>query len=119
MEEVRPRAAPPFARFPGGRERVGMALLRPLLLRRGRISLPPAHTETACRVLRETRGVRGSLADAEGAEDAVQDVVGGGGAGESVERAEGGVTVEQQQLVRQAEGVGLARLLRRLVRFAQ
>ena len=39
------------------------------------------------------------FADAEGGEDAVEDVVGGSGAGNGVDRAEGGVEVEQQHLV--------------------
>ena len=40
------------------------------------------------------------LSDAEGAEDQVQDVVGGGGAGDGVERPEGVVEIEQQHFVR-------------------
>ncbi len=39
------------------------------------------------------------LADAEGGEDAVEDVVGGGGAGDGVDGLEGGVEVEQQHFV--------------------
>ena len=39
------------------------------------------------------------LSDAEGGEDEVEDVVGGGGAGEGVEAAEGFVEVEEEDLV--------------------
>jgi len=46
------------------------------------------------------------FADAEGGEDEAEDVVGGGGSGEGVEGAEGGVEVEEDQLVGQAGGVG-------------
>src|SRR5579863_5327689 len=35
------------------------------------------------------------LADAEGGKDAIEDVVGGGGAGDSVDRAEGGVQIQK------------------------
>ena len=46
------------------------------------------------------------FSDAEGGEDAGEDVVGGGDAREGVECAEGHVQVEQNELVRQACGVG-------------
>jgi len=48
----------------------------------------------------------GLFPDAEGGEDEAEDVVGGGGSGEGVEGAEGGVEVEEDQLVGQAGGVG-------------
>ena len=46
------------------------------------------------------------FSDAEGGEDEAEDVVGGGGAGEGVEGAEGGVEIEQKHLVRDAVGDG-------------
>ena len=46
------------------------------------------------------------FADAERAEDQIEDVVGGGGAGDFVERAERAVEVEQMHFVR---GVALDR----------
>ena len=46
------------------------------------------------------------LSDAKGGEDLLQDVVVGGGAGEGVERAEGVVEVDGQQLVRELGGDG-------------
>lgn len=46
------------------------------------------------------------FADAELAEDEVQDVVGGGGAGKGVERLEGGVEVEEDHLVGDGCGCG-------------
>ena len=39
------------------------------------------------------------LPDAEGAEDQIEDVVGGGGAGDGVERLQGVVEIEQQHFV--------------------
>ena len=39
------------------------------------------------------------LSDAEGAEDKVQDIVAGGGAGDFVERAQGSVEIEEEHLV--------------------
>jgi hypothetical protein len=53
------------------------------------------------------------LSDAEGAEDQVEDVVGGGGAGDFVEGAEGSVEVEQKHLVRDAGGDGVGRVVER------
>ena len=47
------------------------------------------------------------LSDAEGAEDQVEDVVGGGGAGDFVERAQGAVEIEQEHLVRDLGGHGV------------
>ena len=55
------------------------------------------------------------FSDAEGGEDAVQDVVGGGGAGDGVDRAQRGVEIEQQHLVRDA---GLAPPPRAFSRYA-
>src|SRR5208282_4789239 len=49
------------------------------------------------------------LSDAEGAEDQVKDVVGGGGAGDFVERAQGRVQIEQEHLVRHSSRDGSAR----------
>lgn len=46
------------------------------------------------------------LADAEGGEDEVENVVGGGGSGEGVERGEGVVEVDQQHLVGDGSGCG-------------
>jgi hypothetical protein len=51
------------------------------------------------------------LSDAEGAEDEVEDVVGGGGAGDFVEGAEGSVEIEQKHLVRDAGGDGVGRVV--------
>ena len=53
------------------------------------------------------------LSDAEGAEDQVENVVGGGGAGDFVEGAEGSVEVEQKHLVRDAGGDGIGRVVER------
>src|ERR1700687_3198875 len=47
------------------------------------------------------------LSDAEGAEDQVEDIVGGGGAGDFVERAQGSVEVEQEHLVWDSGGYGV------------
>src|SRR5271165_2793903 len=61
------------------------------------------------------RGCRNSdclwllLSDAEGAEDQVEDVVGGGGAGNGVEGAEGAVEIEQQHFVGDFRGYGAGR----------
>ena len=52
----------------------------------------------------------GLLADAEFAEDEVEDVVGGGGAGEGIEGAEGFVEIEQDHLVGDRGCRGLAGL---------
>lgn len=52
--------------------------------------------------------MRALLADAEGGEDAVEDVVGGGGAGEGVEGAEGFVEVEEEHFVGDFLGYGFA-----------
>src|SRR5208282_3781336 len=49
------------------------------------------------------------FSDAEGAEDQVKDVVGGGGAGDFVERAQGRVQIEQEHLVRHSSRDGSAR----------
>jgi len=49
------------------------------------------------------------LSDAESAEDQVQDVVGGGGAGDFVERAQGRIKIEQEHLVWHAGGPGVGR----------
>ena len=49
------------------------------------------------------------FSDAEGAEDEVENVVGGGGSGDFVERAQGGVEVEEQHLVRDFAGDGYGR----------
>jgi hypothetical protein len=67
---------------------------------------PAASTRSRCGDCRQGAGVR-LLADAEGAEDAGEDVVGGGGAGEGVEGAEGSVEVEQEDLVGQGGCVGV------------
>jgi hypothetical protein len=48
------------------------------------------------------------LSDAEGAEDQVEDVVGGGGAGDFVEGAEGVVEIEEEHFVGDAGGDGVA-----------
>src|SRR6266536_1809867 len=47
------------------------------------------------------------LSDAERAKDQVENVVGGGGAGDFVERAEGVVEVEEKHLVGDASGNGV------------
>ena len=46
------------------------------------------------------------LSDAEGAEDEIEDVVGGGLAGEGVEGPEGAVEIEQDHLVRNGGAIG-------------
>jgi hypothetical protein len=51
----------------------------------------------------------GLFSDAEGGEDAVEDVIRGGGAGEGVEGFEGGVEVEEEHFVRDLLGDGLLR----------
>lgn len=43
------------------------------------------------------------LADAEGGEDTVEDVVGGGGSGDGIDWPQGGVEIEQQHLVRDTD----------------
>src|ERR1035438_851815 len=48
------------------------------------------------------------LSNAEGPEDEIEDVVGGGGAGYFVEGTQGSVEIEQQHLVRNAGGYGVA-----------
>ena len=48
------------------------------------------------------------LADAESAEDAVQDVVGGGGAGDGVDGPQRCVEIQQQHLVRDANTAAAA-----------
>ena len=53
------------------------------------------------------------LSDAKGAEDQVEDVVGGGDAGDFVERAEGSVEVEEKHLVGDAGGHGVGRVVER------
>ena len=47
------------------------------------------------------------LSDAEGAKDQVEDVVGGGGAGDFVERAESVVEIEEEHFVGDASGDGV------------
>jgi hypothetical protein len=49
------------------------------------------------------------LADAESAEDQVQDVVGGGRSGDFVERAQGRIKIKQEHLVWHASGHGVGR----------
>ena len=59
------------------------------------------------RVQRYTYNVkryRDLLSNAEGGEDEVKDIVGGGGAGELVEGAEGGVEIEEKHLVGSVSG---------------
>ncbi len=46
------------------------------------------------------------LSDAEGAEDQIEDVFGGGGAGDFVEGAEGSVEIEEEHLVGNSSGYG-------------
>ena len=53
------------------------------------------------------------LSDAEGAEDQVEDVVGGGDTGDFVEGAEGSVEVEEKHLVGDAGGDGVGRVVER------
>ena len=47
------------------------------------------------------------LSDAESSKDQVQDVVGGGDAGDFVERAEGSVEIKEEHLVGDAGGYGV------------
>ena len=47
------------------------------------------------------------FSDAEGTEDQVENVVGGGGAGDFVERAQGCVEIEQEHLVRHSSRDGV------------
>ena len=49
------------------------------------------------------------FSDAEGAEDQVEDVVGGGGAGDFVERTQGSVEIEQEHLVGDSGDNGVGR----------
>jgi hypothetical protein len=49
------------------------------------------------------------LSDAEGAEDQVEDVVRGGGAGDFVERAQCSVEIEQEHLVGDSGSDGVGR----------
>jgi len=49
------------------------------------------------------------LSDAEGAEDQIEDVIGGGGAGDFVEGAEGSVEIEQEHLVGDSVDYGVGR----------
>jgi len=53
------------------------------------------------------------FSDAEGGEDQVQDVVGGGLAGQRVERRQCTVKIKQDHLVRNGAGVGLRRIAQR------
>jgi hypothetical protein len=53
------------------------------------------------------------LSDAECAEDQIQDVVSGSGAGDGVQRAQSIVKIEQQHFVRNLAGDGIRRLLQR------
>jgi hypothetical protein len=46
------------------------------------------------------------LSDAEGAEDQVEDVIGGGGAGDGIEGPESVIEIEQQHFVRNFRGHG-------------
>ena len=51
--------------------------------------------------IKSRQSVEGNLlSNAEGAEDQIEDVVGGGGAGDGIERPQGVVEIEQQHLVR-------------------
>jgi hypothetical protein len=58
------------------------------------------------------------LSDAKGAEDQVEDVVGGGDTGDFVEGAEGSVEVEEKHLVGDAGGDGVGRVVERGERVA-
>ena len=59
------------------------------------------------------------LPDAERGEDAIQDIVGGGRAGDRVDGPQRGIKIQQQHLVRDAAGSRVARLLQRFARFLQ
>src|ERR1700685_3445390 len=61
----------------------------------------------------------GLFPDAERREDPVQDIIRRGGAGNGVERPQGGVKIEQQHFVRNPDLGGLAGLGQRLQAFAQ
>ena len=54
-------------------------------------------------------GERCLFSDAEGAEDQIEDVIGGGGAGDFIEGAEGSVEIEQEHLVGDSGGYGAGR----------
>jgi hypothetical protein len=54
-----------------------------------------------------------SLPDAEGPEDQIEDVVGGGGARDFVEGSEGSVEIEQEHLVGNSGGYGVGRSVER------
>ena len=54
-------------------------------------------------------GERCLFSDAEGAEDQIEDVIGGGGAGDFVEGAEGSVEIEQEHLVGDSAGYRIGR----------
>ena len=91
-----------------GRSRSALAFASNLVT----VLLPPAAPSGAAVVFSATveRHLRNValLPDAELAEDQVEDVVGGGGAGDGIEGAESAVEIEQQHFVRDFRVYGTA-----------
>ena len=61
----------------------------------------------------------GLFTDTKRGKNAVQDIVGGGGSGDGIDRAESRIKIQQQHLVRDAEFHGLSSLIERFDTFAQ